>query len=63
MDFFLSDKIYWIYRIFFSFSQFPDETEKEESRYAVEINLSCCFSVVCYNTYLWFDPVAFIRRL
>jgi hypothetical protein len=23
MDFFLSDRIYWIYRIFFSFSQFP----------------------------------------
>jgi hypothetical protein len=23
MDFFLSDRIYWICRIFFSFSQFP----------------------------------------
>ena len=37
MLFFLSDRIYWIYWIFFSLSQFPEETEKEESRYAGEI--------------------------
>ncbi len=37
MVFFLSDRIYWIYWIVFSFSQFPEETEKEESRYAGEI--------------------------
>jgi hypothetical protein len=34
---FLSDRIYWIYWIFFSLSQFPEETEKEESRYAGEM--------------------------
>jgi hypothetical protein len=34
--FFLSDRIYWIYWIF-SFSQFPEETEKEESRCAGKI--------------------------
>jgi len=68
MDFFLSDRIYWIWRIFFSFSQFPparnalaceaggDETEKEESRSAGEIHLSCCVSMVCHTTHLWFDP-------
>ena len=42
MDVFLSDRIYWIWWIFFSFSQFPDETEKGGSRYAGEINPSCC---------------------
>jgi hypothetical protein len=37
MLFFLSDRIQWIYWILFSFSQFPEEAEKEESRYAGEI--------------------------
>jgi len=75
MDFFLSDRIYWIRRIFFSFSQFPparnalaceaggDETEKEASRSAGDIHLSCCASMVCHTTHLWFDPGALMCRL
>jgi len=87
MDFFLSDRMYRIRRIFFSFSQVPparnalalaaslclagglaceaggDETEKEESRSAGEIHLSCCVSMVCHAAHLWFDPGALRCRL
>ena len=44
-------------------SQFPDETEKEKSRYAGEINLSCCVSMVCYATHVWFDAGPLMCRL
>jgi hypothetical protein len=53
---FLSDRIYWICFIFFSFSQFPEETEKEESRYAGEIKLDSAFSMACHNSHLWLEP-------
>jgi len=73
MDLFLSDRMYRIRRIFFS--QVPparnalaceaggDETEKEESRSAGEIHLSCCVSMVCHAAHLWFDPGALRCRL
>ena len=63
MLFFLSDRIYWIYWIFFSFSQFPVETEKEESRYAGEIKELDSAFLDCHNTHLWLDPGAFSCRL
>jgi len=50
---FLSFLNYWI---FFSFSQFPEETEKEESRYAGEMKLGCAFSMECHNTISGLTP-------
>jgi hypothetical protein len=47
----------------FSFSQFPEETEKEASRYAGKINLSCCVFVVCHATHVYFDAGPLICRL
>ena len=63
MDVFSSDRISWMWRMFFPFSQFPDETEKEESRSAGEIDLSRRVSMVYRNTHLWFDTGAFMCRL